>query len=100
MNGNRLVVMIRVTVDEAKCFNAVWMRSVLPAWEEHGARHIGSWFSGDGREILRLLEFENEAAFEMHCAAMGSEETGKQAAAALSDFCFRAETTLLCYREP
>lgn len=80
--------------------NTVWMRSVLPTWEKHGARHIGSWFSGDGKEILRLLEFKSGADFEAHRAAMSSTETGRQVAAALSGFSFHAETTLLCYRVP
>lgn len=43
-------------------FHEYWQEHNLPFWEQHGARHIGSFVNhvgGAKNQIIRLFEFDN-----------------------------------------
>lgn len=58
--------LVNVIVEDPIAFNSWWVKGSLPHWLEHGAKHIGSYINfagGSNKEIIRLFEFENMAAY-------------------------------------
>lgn len=60
-----LYVLIRLQTSDVRGFNELWARELLPHWQRY-ADHVGSFVDAEGpqTEILRLMAFEDVAAYE------------------------------------
>ncbi len=95
---DKLYLLITVTVDDPRAFNAFWTQHSLPYWLEFGAKHVGSFTDWDGNEtseIVRMFEFESRARFDEWEDFLRNSPAGRDLMQQLSRFNITTRTRLL-----
>lgn len=81
-------------------FHEHWRVHNLPFWEQHGARHVGSfvnYMGGPKSQVLRLFEFDDLEQCQRFLAlreAMFDSDRGREQMAQLHRYLERIEETV------
>lgn len=81
-------------------FHDYWRTHNLPFWEQHGARHVGSFVNhlgGSKSQVLRLFAFDDLEHCQRFLAlreAMFDSDRGREQMATLQQYLERIEETV------